>query len=102
MCIRDRFIDAGHKVVRLPPYHPDLSPIEIFWGDVKGRISECLSESLEVKRNLCEKFFLEYSVDKWKKCCDHVIKIENEYWKNDSLMDEAVDELIISINGKII
>lgn len=94
------FVDAGHTVVRLPPYHPDLSPIELVWGDVKGSISECLSESLEVKRKLCEKLFLEYSVDKWKKCCDHVIKIENEYWKNDGLMDEAVDELIISINGE--
>ena len=29
---------AGHEVVRLPPYHCELSPIEIAWAQVKGYI----------------------------------------------------------------
>lgn len=98
--INKLFVDAGHTIVRLPPYHPDLSPIELVWADIKGRVSECVSDCLKVKRQLCEKLFSEYSVDKWKKCCDHIVKIENEYWKNDALMDTAVDELIISLNGE--
>ena len=28
----------GHSVLRLPPYHPDLSPIEMIWSTVKQRV----------------------------------------------------------------
>ena len=28
----------GHKVVRTPPYHPELQPIEVCWGIVKNHI----------------------------------------------------------------
>ena len=31
MCIRDR----GHNVLRLPPYHPELYPIELIWARIK-------------------------------------------------------------------
>jgi transposase len=32
----DEIITAsGHTVLRLPPYHPDLNPIELIWADVK-------------------------------------------------------------------
>lgn len=27
---------TGHLVVRLPPYHCQLDPIELVWSDVKG------------------------------------------------------------------
>lgn len=26
----------GHKALRLPPYHADLNPIELIWGNLKG------------------------------------------------------------------
>jgi len=28
-----------HTVIRLPPYHPDLNPIEKIWGIMKTRIA---------------------------------------------------------------
>ena len=27
--------EHGHTVIRLPPYHPDLNPIEKIWGTVR-------------------------------------------------------------------
>jgi transposase len=27
--------EKGHTVLRLPPYHPDLNPIELIWANVK-------------------------------------------------------------------
>src|SRR5277367_6580138 len=30
---------AGHKVLRLPPYHCELNPIEMAWAQVKGYIA---------------------------------------------------------------
>ena len=29
----------GHEVLRTPPYHPELQPIEICWGVVKNYIA---------------------------------------------------------------
>ena len=31
--------DHGHTVIRLPPYYPDLNPIEKIWGIMKTRIA---------------------------------------------------------------
>ena len=33
----DEFLKRkGHEVLRLPPYHCELNPIELIWGDLKG------------------------------------------------------------------
>jgi len=29
----------GHKIIFLPPYHPELNPIELCWGRVKNYIA---------------------------------------------------------------
>ena len=31
---------AGHEVVRLPPYHCELNPIELAWSQVKRYIKD--------------------------------------------------------------
>ncbi|GBP23220.1 hypothetical protein EVAR_82385_1 [Eumeta japonica] len=31
--------EAGHAVLRLPPYHPDLNPIEMAWSQIKGYVA---------------------------------------------------------------
>jgi transposase len=31
--------EKGHEVVRTPPYHPELQPIEICWGVVKNEVA---------------------------------------------------------------
>lgn len=92
------FTNAGHSVLRLPPYHADLNPIELVWADIKRRVGESVSDSLEVKRRLCEHAFSEYSESKWKKCCEHVRKIEDEYISKDALIDDAIDSFIISVS----
>lgn len=32
--------EAGHGVVRLPPYHCQYNPIELIWGQVKSYIAK--------------------------------------------------------------
>ena len=36
--------DAGCKILFLPPYSPDLNPIEIFWANFKRKVQEKLKE----------------------------------------------------------
>jgi transposase len=31
--------ECGHCVLRLPPYRPDLNPMELTWADVKQSIT---------------------------------------------------------------
>ena len=28
------------RLLRLPPYHPELNPIELIWGLVKGKVAK--------------------------------------------------------------
>nr|CAH7734875.1 unnamed protein product [Callosobruchus chinensis] len=32
--------EAGHSVLRLPPYHPDLNPIELAYASLKQYVAE--------------------------------------------------------------
>ncbi|KAG8314610.1 hypothetical protein J6590_088933 [Homalodisca vitripennis] len=84
---------------RLPPYHADLSPIELVWGDIKDRVAEPFTECMKEKKELCCKLFSEYPVAKWRKCCEHVYKIEDTYRQRECVIDEAVDRFIISVNN---
>lgn len=87
----------GHEVIRLPPYHPDLNPIELVWGYVKGKVCEDISSSLDDKKTLCEQQFSRYSVEQWKECCRHVKNIEKEYWNSDRLLDIEIDKVIVNL-----
>jgi hypothetical protein len=63
-------------------------PIKLVWGEIKGeavRQNIGLS-SLEHKELLLRKLFSEYSPEKWKKCCEHVRKIEDKYCEEDGIV----------------
>jgi len=38
--------DAGCKILFLPPYSPDLNPIEKYWANMKKKVREFLKETL--------------------------------------------------------
>lgn len=47
--------EHGHVVLRLPPYHPELNPIEKIWGIVKNRIAvRNVTYKMEDVRRLAE------------------------------------------------
>ena len=60
MCIRDRDIiirAKGRIPLCLPPYHPDLNPTDLVWGDITGDFAHNFSElSLDEKQNSCKKY----------------------------------------------
>ena len=78
----------GHEVIRTPPYHPELQPIETCWAVVKNHIAR---NSDFTMNNLIEQ--LEFGFDKVTgKTCAKIIekvrKIEDEFWTEDLQFDE--------------
>ena len=35
--------------------------------------------------------------DLWTRCCDHAVKVEEEFWTADALQEEAMEALIIQL-----
>nr|XP_031841206.1 uncharacterized protein LOC116430775 [Nomia melanderi] len=88
----------GHEVLRLPPYHPDLNPIELVWGDIKNKVDkECLSAKLKENKDFLLNCFYQIAVEKWKVYCTHVQKIEDEYLQHHELMDGSIHSFIAQV-----
>jgi len=80
----------GHEIIRTPPYHPELQPIETCWGVVKNHIAR---NSNFTMNNLIEQ--LDSGFDKvTAKTCGKIIakvkKIEDKFWQED-LMSETLE-----------
>jgi hypothetical protein len=73
----------GHRVLRLPPYHPKLNPIEKIWAQVKNWIA---CELAEDKLSMI-------TPKEWAKVCGHVDKVVAKYMQTEHLLDEASEEL---------
>ena len=97
----DEFLKKkGHEVLRLPPYHCDLNPIELILGDLKGFVGrENSTFKLNDVKSLIKKGFDQIDETNWLKSCDHVKNIiEPTYWKNDAIQDE-IQKFIINIES---
>lgn len=71
---------AGHTTLRLPPYHPDLNPIEAIWALGKNSIAKKnVTEKLNDVRELAIIEFSKITADDWRKRCEHVQKVEELY-----------------------
>lgn len=67
--------EANQRVVRLPPYHCDLNPIELIWANVKQKVAAHNLGSRDVKQ-LAEEAFNSITPETWKNCCNHVVTLE--------------------------
>ena len=78
---------AGHEIVRLPPYHCELNPIELAWSQVKRYIKENNKLfTLTAVKKLTFKGFDQVGAEDWKKLIEHVRrKFEDKYWAEDGL-----------------
>lgn len=90
--------EHGHVVLRLPPYHPELNPIEKIWALVKNRVAaRNTTFKMDDVRRLTEEEFNKVTIEDWQNICRHVEATEKEYIEKEYIMDD-VDELIIRVN----
>lgn len=90
----------GHSVLRLPPYHPDLNPIELIWADVKNHVaSHNTTFKLCDVQKLCEEKFSSITTEDWISRCLHVKNVENEYASKEPAIDDIMEEFIINLDS---
>jgi transposase len=78
----------GHKVLRTPPYHPELQPIEICWGVVKNHIARNCDFTM---KNLIEQLdcgFEKVTPDTCVKIIKKIKEKENKFWSTDIKLDD--------------
>lgn len=81
-------------VLRLPPYHCDLNPIEMIWAQVKGDVASYnkIYKMAELKI-LLSNSIKNIDATKWKKCIEHV---QNVVEPKMNVMDRNVETMIES------
>lgn len=88
-------------VLRLPPYHCELNPIEYVWAQVKGYVA-AHNTTFKMKdvKPLFHKAIEEVTAEKWANCVRHVIETEEtRLWDMDDRLEE-VEELIINLEDE--
>ena len=90
--------EYGHEILRLPPYHSELNPIELAWAEEKNYVA---GENKDMFLDSVEKLFRkkreELPEGLWRKCVEHVKKIEENYWELDRIQENKVEQLIIKL-----
>ena len=92
--------EHGHVVLRLPPYHPELNPIEKIWAQVKGKVaSRNTTFKLRDVEKLTREEFSKVTVENWAAVCRHVDKIVEEYLRAEHVVDDAMERFVINVGN---
>ena len=77
--------EKGHTILRTPPYHPELQPIEKCWGVVKNHIAANNDfTSMEKVKSLLEEGFLKVTPQTISGISKKIKKQEDDFWIEDS------------------
>lgn len=86
----------GHTILRLPPYHCILNPIEMVWSEIKRRAGSQnltkrpLEDIIKIIKEACN----HVTPEKWRNYIQHVEKIEDSYRSLQSIFDDASNRRI--------
>lgn len=76
--------EKGHTLLRTPPYHPELQPIETCWGVVKGYVATHNDFTMAKVTRLLEEGFDKVTARTVKGIVKKVRQKEDDFWKEDS------------------
>ena len=80
----------GHEVVRTPPYHPELQPIEICWGVLKNEIARHCDFTMKNLLTQLELAFEKVTSHTCSEIIKKVKKIEDKFWSDDVTLEELL------------
>lgn len=89
MCSTYLILLLFFQILRLPPYHCDLNPIEMVWASMKRKVAEVnIGKPSNNMPEMVQNAFESISVDEWRNHCAHVKKLEEEYRIKDGYLDK--------------
>ena len=87
--IDDIAAQSGHEVVRMPPYHPELQPIETCWGVLKNEVARHCDFTMDNLKLQLEQAFEKITAETCQSIIKKVRSIEDRFWREDALMDQS-------------
>jgi transposase len=79
---------AGHEVLRTPPYHPELQPIETCWGIVKNQVARNCDFTMANLLLQLDTAFASVTTQTCKGLIKKIRQIEDDFWTSDAELDE--------------
>ncbi|XP_060855586.1 uncharacterized protein LOC132933295 [Metopolophium dirhodum] len=101
----DELVKANnHTVLRLPPYHCELNPIELAWSSVKNHVRmNNTTYKLPDVNNLLTEGINRVDAEMWKNFISHTKKEEDKFYEVDNIIDEVLSaektDLLMTITG---
>lgn len=92
----------GHTILRTPPYHPELQPIEICWAVVKDHVAKHNDFTMETVKRLLEDGFNKVDKNTITGIIKKVREIEDRFWEEDSKTEEKITSEIIDDNIEVL
>lgn len=90
--------EYGVTVLRLPPYHCELNPIELIWAQVKGFVAKHNKTfKMAELKVLLPGALASVTAENWHNCEAHVIKEEQKMFKLDKIIDDTTERFIIHV-----
>ena len=74
----------GHTVLRTPPYHPELQPIETCWAIVKNHVAQHNYCTMKKVRILLEEGFAKVTAKTCQKLIKKINSQEDTFWEEDA------------------
>jgi transposase len=79
--------EHGHEILRTPPYHPELQPIETCWGVVKNQIARTCDFTMANLVAQLEDAFSSFTAKTCSGLIKKICKVEDRFWREDVLLD---------------
>ncbi len=80
--------ENGISILRTPPYHPELQPIETCWAVVKNYMADNCDFTMSGLRKRLPEAFAKVTSDTCKAIVSKVSEQEEKYWSEDEKLDE--------------
>jgi transposase len=81
--------EHSQSALRLPPYHPDLNPIELIWASIKEYVTrKNVSFCLDYAMKLAEEMFNIVTKEEWSSRCNNAHQCEQNYLLLEPIIDD--------------
>ncbi len=87
--------EHGHTVIRTPPYHPELQPIEICWGILKNEIARNCDFTIDNLMLQLENASKKITAKTCQKIIKKIRSVEDNFWKEEAKLDKRQEHLLL-------